>query len=74
MSESKSPTITIFMHANGGYVKRCQFDMERMRNAGGIVEQKYALQAIAINHLKIPVFVRAVHLTPDGIELYVSEV
>ncbi len=73
MSDSRSPTIVIFLHHDGVYVKHCQFDMERMRNAAGIDEPKYALQAIAVNHLKKPVLIQAVHLTPEGIEIYVSD-
>ena len=68
------PKITIFMWQNASYIKQFEFDMELAKNIAGVPNDpmKYILQAISMNHLKTPVMLNAVHLTQEGVEIYVS--
>lgn len=70
------PKITIFMwkRADAAYAIALEFDMELKNNVGGLPDNpmKYIFQAISTNHIKTPVMLNAVHLTQEGVEIYVS--
>lgn len=72
------PKIQIFMWQGGssyaGYHKELEFDMELKNNVGGVPDNplKYIFQAISTNHITMPIMLNAVHLTQEGVEIYVS--
>jgi len=69
------PKIQIFMwQVDTGYVKQLEFAMKLRNNIAGVPANPltYVFQAIALNHIKTPIMLNAVHLTEEGVQVYVS--